>query len=578
MASQFHVAIMGLHILSFLFFLFLSNGASAKTFSTIKLGDRLNSTDQLVSASGNFSLQFSSNIDDRAFLIIKDTRNWSVWVANQNDAFISTSGDHVLSINPNTGNLIITAGGKIVMNVTNVQAGPNANVTASLEDNGNLRLINEIDKMVLWQSFDHPTDVLLPGMKLGYDLTTGQNWTLTSWLSDDIPGPGIFTLSWEPIDESSPRFVIRQRGQLYWTSGNLTKESFESRYTLNAPYKPVYTYNNKQHFITYIMDQGSGYEVGDAVIPKWILVPEGQILLAGTSSLWTPYFCYGAGDGCVETSLPQCRRKDDKFTYQNGEFPPGMRTDIDSNSSLGIGDCSDMCWNKCSCVGFTSSNNNGTGCVFWSGDDSFIVDPNEKSSSIYVGSKILINTSANSPSTGMKTKDKLKFILIFIGTAIPVVLIFVGIWWSLTKRKHRREEKEKRNQDALFLELTASESFRDVHELEHSGEKGNNLLAWEQWQHGNVLELKDPTLKSSCVVQQFRRTVQVALLCVQERATDRPTTSDMVSMLLNETVALPTPKRPPSVTCRADSNSTSGENKPEVSSVNDMSITHLDVR
>ncbi|GJX47299.1 G-type lectin S-receptor-like serine/threonine-protein kinase [Tanacetum coccineum] len=87
------------------------------------------------------------------------------------------------------------------MNVTNVQAGPNANVTASLEDNGDLRLINEIDKMVLWQIFDHRTDVLLPG---------------------------IFTLGWEPIDESSPRFVIRQRDQLYWTSGNLTNESFET--------------------------------------------------------------------------------------------------------------------------------------------------------------------------------------------------------------------------------------------------------------------------------------------------------------------------------------------------------------
>ncbi|PWA62452.1 Apple-like protein [Artemisia annua] len=469
---------MGLHILSFLFFLFLSNGASAKTFSTIKLGDRLNSTDQLVSASGSFSLKFYNYGDDRNILMIEYTyMRWCVWVANQNDAFIPTSGDHVLSINPNTGNLIITAGGKIVMNVTNVQAGPNANVTASLEDNGNLRLINEIDKMVLWQSFDHPANVLLPGMKLGYDLTTGQNWTLTAWLSDDIAGPGTFTLSWEPIDESSPRFVIRRRGQLYWTSGNLTKESFESRWnTSNA--KPVYTYNNKQRFITYIMDQGFDYEVDVADIPMWGLLPEGR-LGELTSNVWTPY-CYGAGEGCVETRLPQCRRKDDKFTYQNGEFPPGMRTDIDSNSSLGIGDCSDMCWNKCSCVGFSSSNTDGTGCVFWSGDDSFIVDPTEKSSSIYVGSKILINSSANSPSTGMKTKHKLKFILIFIGTAIPVVLIFVGIWWCLMKRKHRQEaicfvkllilivEKEKRNQDALFLELTASESFRDVHELEHS--------------------------------------------------------------------------------------------------------------
>ncbi|KAI3734302.1 hypothetical protein L6452_13768 [Arctium lappa] len=33
------------------------------------------------------------------------------------------------------------------------------NLTATLEDNGNFLLINE---RVLWQSFDHPTKVLLP--------------------------------------------------------------------------------------------------------------------------------------------------------------------------------------------------------------------------------------------------------------------------------------------------------------------------------------------------------------------------------------------------------------------------------
>ena len=96
------------------------------------------------------------------------------------------------------------------MSITNVQTGPNPNVIATLEENGNFRLINKIDKRVLWQSFDHPTNVLLPGMKLGYDTTTGKNWTLTSWLSNDIPDSGAFTLSWEPVDEASQRLMIRR--------------------------------------------------------------------------------------------------------------------------------------------------------------------------------------------------------------------------------------------------------------------------------------------------------------------------------------------------------------------------------
>ncbi|KAI7742570.1 hypothetical protein M8C21_011604 [Ambrosia artemisiifolia] len=69
-------------------------------------------------------------------------------------------------VNLNTKGIpsLSTAGGTTLMKITDIQAGPNPNVTATLEVTGNLRLINEINKVVLWQSFDHPTNVLLPGM------------------------------------------------------------------------------------------------------------------------------------------------------------------------------------------------------------------------------------------------------------------------------------------------------------------------------------------------------------------------------------------------------------------------------
>ena len=43
----------------------------------------------------------------------------------------------------------------------------------------------------------------------------------------------------------------------------------------------------------------------------------------------------------------------------------------------------------------------------------------------------------------------------------------------------------------------------------------------------------------------MQRCIHVAFLCVQEKAIDRPTMSNVVFMLRNETtVPLPTPKRP----------------------------------
>ncbi|CAN6681750.1 unnamed protein product [Malus baccata var. baccata] len=75
-----------------------------------------------------------------------------------------------------------------------------------------------------------------------------------------------------------------------------------------------------------------------------------------------------------------------------------------------------------------------------------------------------------------------------------------------------------------------------------------NLLgnAWSLWKEGKSKELMDSTLSGSCSSNEVTRCIQVGLLCVQERAMDRPNMSDVVSMLSNETFALPLPKEPAS--------------------------------
>lgn len=45
-------------------------------------------------------------------------------------------------------------------------------------------------------------------------------------------------------------------------------------------------------------------------------------------------------------------------------------------------------------------------------------------------------------------------------------------------------------------------------------------------------------------INEATRCIQVGLLCVQDSAIDRPTMSDVVSMLGNESMILPTPKQP----------------------------------
>ncbi|MCD7468925.1 hypothetical protein HAX54_007479 [Datura stramonium] len=65
------------------------------------------------------------------------------------------------------------------------------NSTAQLLDSGNLIVKEAVDDTgnFLWQSFDHPTDTLLPGMKLGWNFVTGREVYLSSWQNKEDPAP-----------------------------------------------------------------------------------------------------------------------------------------------------------------------------------------------------------------------------------------------------------------------------------------------------------------------------------------------------------------------------------------------------
>ncbi|KAK1419591.1 hypothetical protein QVD17_28795 [Tagetes erecta] len=78
-----------------------------------------------------------------------------------------------------------------------------------------------------------------------------------------------------------------------------------------------------------------------------------------------------------------------------------------------------------------------------------------------------------------------------------------------------------------------------------NGDNSDNLLghAWKLHKEGKSIELMSASLHDSCVVSEVLRSIQVALLCVQHHAEDRPTMLSVVLMLVSEG-ALPEPKQP----------------------------------
>ncbi|XP_034197068.1 G-type lectin S-receptor-like serine/threonine-protein kinase B120 [Prunus dulcis] len=97
-------------------------------------------------------------------------------------------------------------------------------------DTGNLVLGFGKDqtKDPLWQSFDHPTDTLLPGMMISLNKRTDQQRRLTSWAAVDDPKPGKFSLG---IDLQLPAGVVvwKENTGPYWRSAVYNLTGHESK-------------------------------------------------------------------------------------------------------------------------------------------------------------------------------------------------------------------------------------------------------------------------------------------------------------------------------------------------------------
>nr|ADQ37372.1 unknown [Arabidopsis lyrata] len=112
-----------------------------------------------------------------------------------------------------------------------------------------------------------------------------------------------------------------------------------------------------------------------------------------------------------------------------------------------------------------------------------------------------------------------------------------------------------------------------------------NLLGcvWRNWKEGKGLEIVDPIIidSSSSPPHEILRCIQIGLLCVQERAEDRPIMSAVVLMLGSETTAIPQPKPPGYCVGRSllDSDSSSSKQRDDEScTVNQITLSVIEAR
>ncbi|XP_072951880.1 G-type lectin S-receptor-like serine/threonine-protein kinase SD1-13 [Typha angustifolia] len=94
----------------------------------------------------------------------------------------------------------------------------------------------------------------------------------------------------------------------------------------------------------------------------------------------------------------------------------------------------------------------------------------------------------------------------------------------------------------LLLEIVSGKRNAGFHQYGNS----INLLGytWELWNEGKWLELIGASLGDEYDKDEILKCINIALMCVQENAMDRPTMSNVIAMLSGESTNLPNPKQP----------------------------------
>eukprot|EP00253_Pinus_taeda_P018555 PITA_18555 len=198
----------------------------------IVLGSSLTGNQTRISKGGMFKFGFfnlNHNNVEKWYVGIwyaQASQQTIVWMANRDQPVQNASGVFHLTAD---GSLLLSYGKSTVWSSKGNGKKPSS---AVIMDSGNLEVLSaENTGEIIWQSFDHPENTWLPGMKV----TNTQ--ALSSWRSPWDPSPGPFTLRMDP--NGAKQFVLLWKNRTtYWESGVWNGKVFS-----NFLAWPSYLYN-----------------------------------------------------------------------------------------------------------------------------------------------------------------------------------------------------------------------------------------------------------------------------------------------------------------------------------------------
>uniref|UniRef100_A0A0E0B678 Receptor-like serine/threonine-protein kinase n=1 Tax=Oryza glumipatula TaxID=40148 RepID=A0A0E0B678_9ORYZ len=446
-------------------------------------GKPLTSDATVVSDGGAFAMGFfspSNSTPDKLYLGI-----WYndipvrtvVWVANQETPV--TNGT-TLSLTESSDLVVSDADGRVrwTANVTGGAAGAgNGNTTAVLMNTGNL-VVRSPNGTALWQSFEHPTDSFLPGMKLRMTYSTRASDRLVSWRGPADPSPGSFSYGG---DTDTLLQVFMWNGtRPVMRDGPWTGDVVDGQYQTNSTainYLAILSRDDEVsiEFAVPASAPHTRYALtyaGEYQLQRWSAASSAWSVLQEWPTGCGRYGHCGANGYCDNTAapVPTCRclagfepaasagcrrtvavRCGDGFLAVEGMKPPDKFVRVANVATLEA--CAAECSGNCSCVAYayanlSSSRSRGdtTRCLVWSGD---LID----TAKVGLGSghsDTLYLRIAGLDTGGTAKSDAVKIVLPVLACILTVLCISFA--WLKIKGKRRNRQKHRE----LILDVTST--------------------------------------------------------------------------------------------------------------------------
>ncbi|CAN4122493.1 unnamed protein product [Withania somnifera] len=435
-----------------------------------------------------------------------------VWVANRAIPLNSTSGVMLKLIDKGRLSLL-TAADTIVWSTNLSRPLAVKNPIVQLLNSGNLIVRDANDtkpENFLWQSFDYPTNTLLPGMKLGKNFVTGQEFYLSAWKNEYDPAPGKYTYHCDPT--GYPQVVVRKGNVKVFSGGpwNGLRWNGVPGLTKNTIYTFKLDFDEKKAFYSYTLLDDSVISKltlnSHGMLQRWTWDEKGQewhVYLASPADACENYGTCGAyvtkrSGGCIRRTPLNCQNGDGFLKYTGIKLPDTQYSRFDVSMSLQ--ECEKVCLKNCSCMAYSNLDirNGGSGCLLWYGD---LIDIRE----LPGGEDIYIRMAIS--ELGSKKKTSVIVLSLSLLSGAAFISLTIGLY-ILIKKKTKRKLTLKDDLDlpmfALSIITKAASNFSDKNML---GEGGFGSVYKGILEGGQEIAIKRLSKSSSQGVDEFKNEV-----------------------------------------------------------------------